>query len=342
MGTTEVFLIAIAIIFTVPWLIWRVGRTDYYARCGRADHRRYPSGPGILGKIYPDYYAFVFTQPVIQSLNGIALWGVMIFVWIAGVELDLSDAWANRRESAITAGLALVTPLLLGSIVAGFMAMHAEWVGATAMTGNSSLAWDDLRRQLAAILILLMEKLEVLRQPVGQRILRYASLDDIAIWAVLALILMEWQRVGMQAAFLVAFGVCSFGFRKLMRRCRKQTAGMWADLARAVRIGRRLVGLHYIVGAFIAGAVIDGDWFDRKQMDMLRQHVLLIVMPVFFLSTGLKTNWSVGGQAVFVAAAVLLVASVGGKLLGVHAAGRVLRWQPGEASIIGWMLQTKG
>ena len=39
------------------------------------------------------------------------------------------------------------------------------------------------------ILILLMEKLEVLRQPLGQRILRYASLDDVAIWGVLAMIL---------------------------------------------------------------------------------------------------------------------------------------------------------
>jgi Kef-type K+ transport system membrane component KefB len=44
---------------------------------------------------------------------------------------------------------------------------------------------------------------------------------------------------------------------------------------------------------------------------------------------------------VFIAAAVLLVASVAGKLIGVHLAGRLLKWQPGEASLIGWLLQTK-
>ena len=43
----------------------------------------------------------------------------------------------------------------------------------------------------------------------------------------------------------------------------------------------------------------------------------------------------------FLAAALLLVASVAGKLIGIHIAGRILKWQPGEASIIGWMLQTK-
>ena len=48
-----------------------------------------------------------------------------------------------------------------------------------------------------------------------------------------------------------------------------------------------------------------------------------------------------GGSAVFIVAAVLLLASVSGKLAGVHIAGKILKWGPGEASIIGWLLQTK-
>ena len=62
---------------------------------------------------------------------------------------------------------------------------------------------------------------------------------------------------------------------------------------------------------------------------------------MFFLSTGLRTNWDVGGLAVFAVAGLLLVASVAGKLGGVHLAGRILGWPRGEASIIGWLLQTK-
>ncbi len=68
---------------------------------------------------------------------------------------------------------------------------------------------------------------------------------------------------------------------------------------------------------------------------------LLVLMPVFFLSTGLRTNWAVGGAAVFIVAAMLLFASVAGKLIGIHVAGKILKWKPGEASIIGWLLQTK-
>ena len=76
-------------------------------------------------------------------------------------------------------------------------------------------------------------------------------------------------------------------------------------------------------------------------MDAMRGHVLLVVMPVFFLRTGLRTNWRVGGAAMFIAAAVLLVASVTGKPIGTHIAGKLLKRQPGEGALIGWLLQTK-
>ena len=344
MTTTEIYLIAMAIIFTVPYLIWRIFKTDYYAPLVVVQIiAGILLGPGILGKLYPDYYTFVFSAPVVQSLNGIAWWAVMVFVWIAGIELDLKKAWAHRRESTITAGLALGTPLLFGCAAAAGLLMYDGWVGPQGMRWQFVMGVGMACAVTALpILILLMEKLAILRQPIGQRILRYASLDDIAIWGVLALILMDWERVGRQASFLAAFALLAYVFRKLMlwmpERDRWYAGLIWLIIC---ALGADWAGLHFMVGAFLAGAIMDGDWFNQEHMDLLRHHVLLVMMPVFFLSTGLRTNWSVGGEAVFIAAAVLLVASVAGKLIGVHIAGKVLKWAPGESSIIGWLLQTK-
>ena len=344
MNTTEIFLIAMAVIFTVPWLIWRLGRTDYLAPLVVVQIiTGILLGPGVLGQAWPEAYRFVFNPAVIQSLSGIAWWAVMLFVMIAGVELDLRQAWKHRRESSITAGLALGTPLLLGCAAALVLLGQSGWVGGAARPWQFVLGVGMACAVPALpILILLMEKLQVRRQPLGQRILRYASLDDIAIWGVLALILMDWQRVGKQATFLVAFVVLSWAFRKLMRRLpeadRWALSLVWLALC---AFGADWSGLHYMVGAFLAGVVMDAEWFDQEKLDQLRHHVLLVLMPVIFLSTGLRTEWAVGGAAVFGAAALLLVASVSGKLLGVHAAGRWLKWPPGEASVIGWLLQTK-
>ena len=344
MNTTEVFLIAMTIIFTVPWLIWRLGNTDYYAPLVVVQIiAGILLGPGILGAVLPEYYAFVFRPAVIQSLNGIAWWAVMLFVMIAGIELDLKKAWQYRRESGITAGLALGTPLAFGCLAALLMLTVDGWIGPKAMTWQFVLGIGMACAVTALpILILFMEKLDILRQPMGQRILRYASLDDIAIWGVLALILMDWERVGRQAGFMGVFVIAAWGYHRLMaalqERDRWYVVLIWLAV---IAFAADWAGLHFMVGAFLAGASTEAEWFDQAKMDQLRHHVLLVVMPVFFLSTGLRTDWAMGGAAVFIAAALLLAASVVGKLVGVQLAGRILRWAPGEASLIGWLLQTK-
>ncbi|MBK9655967.1 MAG: cation:proton antiporter [Rhodanobacteraceae bacterium] len=344
MNTTEIYLIAMAIIFTVPYLIWRLGRTEYFAPLVVVQIvTGILLGPGILGAVFPDYYNFVFNPQVIQSLNGVAWWAVMLFVFIAGIELDLHNTWKNRRESGITAGLALGMPLAFGAGAALLLLPYAGWIGPKALTWQFVLGIGMSCAVTALpILILFMEKLDILRQPIGQRILRYASLDDIAIWGVLAFILMDWQRVGKQVGFLLAFAALSWMLRRLMLRIperdRWYVGLIWLALC---GFGADWSGLHFMVGAFLAGVVIDAAWFNQERMDLLRHHVLLVIMPVFFLSTGLRTNWAMGGSAVFLVAGLLLVASVSGKLLGTHLAGRILKWQPGEASMIGWLLQTK-
>jgi len=344
MNSTELYLIAMILIFAVPWLIWRLGQTDYYAPLVVVQILTgILLGPGVLGQAFPDYHAFVFTPAVIQSLNGVAWWAVMIFVMIAGIELDLGAAWTHRRESGITAGLALGVPLLSGAAVALFLLARDGWLGGAGEWWQFVLGIGMACAVTALpILILLMEKLTLLRQPLGQRILRYASLDDIAIWAVLALILMDWERVGRQVAFLLIFAAAGWLFRKLMARQAESDRWYLALLwLAACGFGADWAGLHFMVGAFLAGAVIEARWFDQEKMDLLRQHVLLVLMPVFFLSTGLRTDWTSGGAEVLVAALLLLVASAAGKLAGVRLAGRILGWAPGEAAVIGWLLQTK-
>ncbi|HEV7354132.1 MAG TPA: cation:proton antiporter [Brevundimonas sp.] len=342
---TELFLIAMLIIFAAPYLVWRVFRTDYWAPLVVVQIvAGILLGPGVLGAVFPDYYAFVFRPEVIQALNGVAWWAVMMFVWVAGVELDLQEAWRRKAETGVTAGLALATPLLLGAGAALILLATGDgWAGAEGETWQVVLGIGMACAVTALpILILFMDKLEILRRPLGQRVLRYASLDDIAIWGVLALILLDWERVGRQGAFLIGFTVAAMAMRRLMPRLVERdrwfVSFIWLAL---VGLVADWAGLHYMVGAFLAGAVLDARWFDQKRMDEFRDTVLMTVMPVFFLSTGLRTTWDVGGVAVFGAAALLLLASVGGKLAGVHLAGRLLKWAPGEAAVIGWLLQTK-
>jgi Kef-type K+ transport system membrane component KefB len=87
-------------------------------------------------------------------------------------------------------------------------------------------------------------------------------------------------------------------------------------------------------GAFLAGVSLDKSMFDQQNHDQFRNHIMMAMMPVFFISTILRTEWSVGYGS-------MLLASIGGKKLGLPIAGRLLKWKKGESSVIGWLLKTK-
>jgi Kef-type K+ transport system membrane component KefB len=340
------YLLVLLLIFALPWLVWRLAGTDDVAPLPVVQIvSGVLLGPGIAGALFPEAHDALFQPAVIANLNGIAFWAVIVFLWLAGIELDLKTAWAGRRETAVTAGFALAMPLLVGAATA-----YALLRWQPGLLGTKAAEWQFVAGvgmgcavTALPILMLLMEKLGILRTPLGQRVLRYASLDDIAIWVVLALILVDTDRLVHQVGFLVGFVVLAPWVRRGLRRV--GDVDRWAlglVWLLACSLASDAAGLHFMVGAFLAGVIIDRQWFKEEHYDLVRHHVLLLLMPVFFVSTGLRTEWEAGGTKVFIVATLLLAASVAGKLVGVGIAGRLLGWKPGEAQLIGWLLQTKG
>ena len=343
---SEQFLAAMLIIFLLPYAVCRLGRTDYFAPLVVVQIIfGILLGPGVLGSVFPQIYSGIFSPDVIKMLNGIATWGVMLLVWIAGIELELEEAWVARRETFVTATLALFFPFLLGCIAALLLLEIDQdaWIGANGTSWQLIMGIGMACAVTAVpILVLFLEKLNILRVELGQRILRFASLDDIIIWGVLALILLDWERVGRQVGFFIIFLPAAWLLRRYILRVSAQDRWffslIWLALCGLVA---DWAGLHYMVGAFLSGVVMEARWYNQKHLDLFRHHILIALLPVFFLSTGLKTHWGAGGITVFAAAFLLLVAAVGGKLLGISLAGRILKWRKGEAAIIAWLLQTK-
>ena len=84
--TVELFLVAMAVIFIVPYALWRLGRTDYWAPLVVVQIvTGILLGPGLFGAAFPELYQAVFKPAVVQSLNGLARLAVSVFVFIAGL-----------------------------------------------------------------------------------------------------------------------------------------------------------------------------------------------------------------------------------------------------------------
>lgn len=344
-NSTEVFLASMALIFSLPYLVWRFFKTDNYAPLAVIQIvSGILLGPALFGKAFPEFYNAVFTSENIAVLSGLAWWGVMLFVWTAGIELDLQSAIKKKKDTGITALFALGTPLIFGSALAFILSNYVGWVGESAQRWQF-VAGIGMATAVTAlpILVLLMEKLGISKKELGKRTLRYASLDDILIWAVLAIIIMDWERVGRQIAFIPVFAAFSYFLNKVMpkiidSRDRWAISMFWVI---AAGFAADWAGLHYMVGAFLAGAVMKSEWFNSKELETFKKNVLLVLMPVFFLITGLKTNWAVSGIVVLLVAGLLFFTEFGAKVLGVSIAGKILNWDKKEALIVGVLLQTK-
>jgi Kef-type K+ transport system membrane component KefB len=341
---TEVFLLSMAVIFSLPYLAWKFFKTENHAPLVVIQIvAGVILGPAITGKAFPDFYNLVFTKENIQVLSGLAWWGIILFVWTAGVELDFKATLNKKLDTGITALFALGVPLMFGSVLALIISNYSGWMGESAYRWQFAVGIGmALAVTALPILVLLMEKLGIKKQ-LSARILRYASLDDIIIWLVLAIIIMDWERLGRQIAFLPLFAISSYVFNKVMTKAsdsrdRWALAMFWVIV---VGFAADWAGLHYIVGAFLAGVVMKPESFNSKEMHEFKKNVLLLLMPVFFLITGLKTNWSVSGITVLLVAMLLFAVQFVSKLLGVSIASKVLGWKNGEALTVGVLLQTK-
>lgn len=342
---TEHFLLAVAVVYTLPYLFWRLCNTDFFAPLVVVQMLfGVLAGPSIFGRLAPEGYHQIFTPEVSTSLNGVSWLATLIFVWIAGVELDQRQAWTYRGETIVVAVLSMSVPLIMGASFAYLLCDDPGWIGPEVHKSQFAIGVGMACSVTALpILIMFLERMNLLKHPLGQRVLRYASLDDLMIWVVLALALMDVSRIGKQSLFLVCFSVACVGFRRLLLhlspRDRWYLGLIWVTVC---AFAADFAELHFVIGAFLAGVVLDSTFLGESRLVALRENILMLLMPIFFLNSGLKTRWDLGGYEVFWVGISLLIVSVAGKMIGVRLAGMRLGWKSNEASFLGWVLQTKG
>lgn len=343
-NSTEVYLFVLLGIFLVPYLFWRLFKTDNYAPLPVVQIViGILFGPGIFGYFLPDAYSTLFNQDSIKMLAGVATLAVVLFVFTAGLEVDIQEAWKEKRDSLTTSFFALITPLVVGSVLAFIISFNEKWLGPETKKWQFVLSVGMAMAVTALpILVLLLEKMNILKSEIGVRCLRYASFDDIAIWTVFALILLDWDRLTKQLIFFGSYIIVSYLIikysNKIKQKDRIHFSIFWLLLC---SYASDWAGLHYIVGGFLAGFVLSEEWIGKQTLEDLRKYVLLLIMPVFFLNTGLKTDWQLTDFTVIYLAIALFFFQAFGKILGVLISAKILKWPKRDAKIIGWLLQTK-
>lgn len=323
-------------------------------------------GPSVLGLLPGDPSALLFPPDIQPFLRIIAAFGLVVYMFIVGLELDPRSVGMERR-AAISISLASVSvPFVLGVVVG--LAVHSRHdtaipLGATEPVDVPLLPFVlfcglSICGSAFAILARILDERRLFRTRIGGVLLASAVVDDVAVWMLASLVLaiaaggdpLEVVTVlgGLTALVLVLF----FVVRPAMRRLLSGRSGLTPDVFAVVLVGLFASALYTtwldispILGAFFFGAALPREDTATLFAEMnvrLETVSVLILLPVFFAVTGLGVDLSsFGAEELALIGLFVVVASIG-KLAGATIAASLNGIRGRRALAVGVLMNTRG
>ncbi|MEV5410683.1 cation:proton antiporter [Thermopolyspora sp. NPDC052614] len=311
-------------------------------------------GPTLLGPWIGDT---LFGPQVRGPLQALANVGLILFMFVVGLELDQNLVKGKGRVAATVALGSTGVPFVLGVVLAlGLAGDHSD--------GNTLPFVLFLGAAMSAtafpVLARILTDREMHRTTLGGLALACAAVIDVLAWTVLAVVVAiagaeadtgQWKVLLTIPYVLVMFLVVRPLLARLVpafERAGRLTPGLLA----LVLIGllasswaTEFMQVHFIFGAFLFGAVMPragAERLNHQILERLEQLAVLLLLPMFFVVAGLSVNLrelSVGSLGVL---AGILAVAIGGKLLGSYVAARLQRVPNRQAAAIATLLNTRG
>jgi len=320
-------------------------------------------GPSLLGLLPGDLDGKLFPPEVLPYLNILAQLGLVLFMFIVGLELDMLLIRGRERLAGTISAASVVLPFALGAGLSLLLwPSHNET--ATGPVAPLALAlFLGVAMSITAFPVLarILTDRGMHRTSTGVLALACAAVDDIIAWTLLAFVVAVVQGNGPLdvlriIALTAVFAAIMFGLvRPALRRLNdwyRRVGRLTPDILAVVLIGvlvsayiTEIIGIHAIFGAFIFGAVMPREGaaaMTTEILERLEQVSVLLLLPLFFVVTGLNTNiGGLTGSGLWQLALILLVA-IGGKFIGAYLAARAMKVPSRQSAAIGVLMNTRG
>lgn len=317
-------------------------------------------GPSLLGWAAPEVALALFPTESLGFLNALSQIGLLLFMFLVGLELDPQILRGHGRAAVIISQVSILAPFLLGILLALFLyprlspdsvpfIHYALFLG----IAMSITAFPVLAR--------ILSERNLLRTPLGSLTITCAAVDDITGWCLLAGVVLLvranetalplWLTLAGSAVYIVGM---LWVIRPLLRHLEKRykqrgslSHGLMALIFLLVLLSgltTEWLGIHALFGAFLAGVIMPKNFhFVHALTEKLEDVAVVLLLPLFFAFTGLRTSIGLlnGAEMWFFCGLIILVAvagKFGGSTLAARASG--VPWR--EASALGILMNTRG
>jgi Kef-type K+ transport system membrane component KefB len=314
-------------------------------------------GPSLLGRVAPDVAAYVLPVTVAPYLSVVAQLGVIFYMFLVGLDLNLDPLRSRARATVATSHASILAPFVLGSLLALYLYPR---VSTNDVPFTSFALFMGVAMSITAFPVLarILSDRGMTRSELGVIALACAAAGDVTAWCLLAFVVGVVQaEVG--SALLVA--VYTLGFialmflavkvlvAKLVQRRGGGSAGQGTIALVLVlmllsALTTEQIGVHAVFGAFLFGAIVPRETgLPRVLTSRMEDLVTILLLPAFFAFTGMRTEISLVSTAAEWAIVLLIIAvATLGKFGGTLAAARLtgMDWQ--SSASLGILMNTRG
>jgi Kef-type K+ transport system membrane component KefB len=316
-------------------------------------------GPSILGYFMPEVSGFLFPAESLSNINILSQFGLILFMYTIGMELDLGEVKKKFRTSLLISHTSMIIPFTLGVLVAYFIYDRYAY----AETSFLSFAlFIGIAMSITAFPVLarIIQEKKLTRTHLGTVALASAASGDLTAWCILACVVAFTQAGSMLSATCnilfsaVYMAVMFLIVRPLLRMigdlyhnrevvARPLTMLMFLILLVSSYL-TEMLGLHVLFGAFIVGIVMPNNARFRELMSEKVEDVsLALFLPLFFVSMGLRTEIGLlNTPEMWLLCGVFILVAIIGKFGGTLISARFARESWKNSLLLGGLMNTRG
>jgi len=311
-------------------------------------------GPSLLGAFLPGIKAIVFPASVLPTLQTFGDIGLIFYMFSLGSRLD-TQMMLRQSHRAIVASLSgILLPLILGASLA--FTLYPAFAGPKA-TQLSFMLLVGTAMAITAFPVLarLLTEKKMLGTRIGTLALTCAAVDDVMAWCLLALVIAVvhangvtsgLMTIGLTLLFIgVMLGIVRPLFAYASRRLPRPNflVALTLVLLLLSAYTTDAIGIHPVFGAFLMGVILPRRASFIEQVRSLDRVNNVVFLPLFFVSSGLRTQIGlISAPALWFLCLLVLAIACFGKVLGGMLSVRWMGESWRESLTLGVLMNTRG